>query len=105
MAEPTFTGKVGLSRTVYIRDSRNSNGVIDYTIYGYQNFIEFGDKNGNTVHWIMGTGAPSTTYNSAPGGSKYINLTCGAWYTFIINDSGTKVWCADTKTISSTLDD
>ena len=79
MAEPTFPGGVGSSKTVFTEDSRTSQGEDEITNHGYQNFIALSDKAGNEVHIILGTGVPSavTTYDTAPLGSLYINYAGG----------------------------
>ena len=86
MAEPTFSGTPGVGPAIRIDDSENTSGAqIDMvTTYGYRSAIRLvrAKPNNGTLqeaHIILGEGIPSAvdTYDSAPLGSMYINLTGG----------------------------
>lgn len=100
MAEPTFQGGVGRSKTLYTEDARTSQGEDEVTNHGYQNFIALRDKAGNEVHIILGTGVPSTptTYDTAPLGSLYINYAGGDGTSLYVKElaeaAGVSGWAA-----------
>jgi len=91
MAEPTFTQTVGSRRTLNWAGIHGGGEKV-LTDYGYQNYTYTVDKNGTQVHFIIGTGVPSTTYDLAPVGSEYVNLTTGRHYYHLYNDAGALKW-------------
>lgn len=91
MAEPTFTQTVGSRRTLNWAGIHGGGEKV-LTDYGYQNYTYTVDKNGTQVHFIVGTGVPSTTYDLAPVGSEYVNLTTGRHYYHLYNDAGALKW-------------
>ena len=85
MPDPTYTSEVGGGRTVYVLDSKNTEGEHPASDYDYQNYVAFRDIEGNEIHEIISTGTLASTdvddegvYNLAPLGSRLTHITASA---------------------------
>jgi len=106
MAEPTFSGTPGNGPAVTLLDATNTSGAADdlYTDHGYRCAVihRITKPNDNTYkeyHDIMGEGAPSAvaTYDDAPLGSVYHNLSGGDGVCMYLKESAGAIgWAAVT---------